>query len=92
MGPVFAANNQNSSNTFNDISGVNDEDTLLNPRDIYLRVAQNLELIELYIVVNNKIIEEQPKRVSALLVRTTRCLLSLKEVLQLIEIKPTFQH
>lgn len=32
----------------------------LSDKDIYMRVAQNLELIELYYQVNRKIIEEDP--------------------------------
>ena len=32
----------------------------LSDKDIYMRVAQNLELIELYYQVNKKIIEEDP--------------------------------
>lgn len=32
----------------------------LNDKDVYMRVAQNIELIELYLGVNNKIIEETP--------------------------------
>ena len=35
--------------------------TFLSERDIYMRVAQNLELIDLYLKVNRKIIDENPQ-------------------------------
>lgn len=34
----------------------------LNPKDIYMRVASNLELIQLYTSVNEKLIQEDPRR------------------------------
>lgn len=57
--------------------------TFLNARDIYMRVAQNLELIDLYYTVNTKIIEKDPNQ-GELFIRTTRCLLDLKKTLDKI--------
>lgn len=39
------------------------EDSLknLSPKDIYMRVASNIELIELYAAVNEQLIEENPR-------------------------------
>lgn len=40
-----------------------DENSLknLNPKDIYMRVASNLELIELYASVNERLIRDDPR-------------------------------
>ncbi len=49
----------------------------LGPKDIYLRVAQNIELIQLYINVNEKILNNNPRQ-STLFQQTTICLSQLK--------------
>ena len=48
-----------------------------------MRVAQNLELIELYYRVNQKIIDKTPNQ-SNLFIQTTHCLLDLKRILEKI--------
>jgi hypothetical protein len=42
----------------------------LSSRDIYMRVAQNLELIDLYYKVNRKVLDQNPNQ-NELFVRTT---------------------
>ncbi len=41
-----------------------DENSLknLSPKDIYMRVASNIELIELYASINEQLIRENPRR------------------------------
>jgi len=65
--------------------------TLLGPKDIYMRVAQNIELIQLYITVNNTILTNKPRQ-SNLFRLTTNCLSQLKQVLSMIEIRTQFDH
>jgi len=36
--------------------------TALGPKEIYMRVAQNIELIQLYITVNNTILANNPRQ------------------------------
>jgi hypothetical protein len=54
------------------MAGKDDEDTetemydeenmsALGPKDIYMRVASNLELIELYTFVNEQLIQDNPR-------------------------------
>ena len=42
---------------FDDENGMN----VLGPKDIYMRIASNLELIELYTFVNQQLINENPR-------------------------------
>ena len=56
-----------------------------------MRVAQNLELIQLYSTVNQTILDDVPNQ-SELFIRTTRCLHLIIETLDLIEMKLTFNH
>lgn len=55
----------------------------LSEKDVYMRIAQNLELIELYLSVNRLIINQNPNQ-NALFIRTTDCLRQLKSTLELI--------
>lgn len=64
----------------------------LNPKDIYMRVASNLELIQLYTSVNEQLIREDPRRQSALFRRATASLSGIKATLDLIEVKISFKH
>lgn len=71
-----------------------DENSLknLSPKDIYMRVASNIELIELYASVNEQLIRDNPRQLSALFRRTTASLTGIKETLDRLELKVTFQH
>jgi len=46
-----------------------------------MRVASNLELIELYAWVNSKLIEENPRNLSALFRRATNSLIGIRDTL-----------
>lgn len=85
------------------MAGKDDEDTeteifdeenmsALGPKDIYMRVASNLELIELYTFVNEQLIQDNPRGQSALFRRATTSLSGIKQTLDLIEVKISFQH
>lgn len=55
---------------------LNDKSTskqFLSARDVYMRVAQNLELIDLYYKVNRQIIEDDPRQ-SESFIGVTNCL------------------
>ncbi len=69
-----------------------DENSLknLSPKDIYMRVASNIELIELYASVNEQLIIENPRQQSALFRRATASLTGIKETLDRLEIKVPF--
>ena len=54
-------------------------------QDIYMRVAANLELIDLYETVNRKIIRELPGQ-SQLFLQTTDCLTEIRRILREMEI------
>jgi len=94
---------QSDENTSKIITGTfkdeNDEDnlssdsshTVLGSKDVYMRVAQNIELIQLYITVNITIMTNNPRQ-SKLFRQTTRCLSQLKETLSMIEIRTQFDH
>lgn len=64
----------------------------LNPKDIYMRVASNLELIQLYASVNEQLIKENPRDHSALFRRATTALSEIKTTLDSIEVKVNFKH
>jgi len=49
--------------------------TILNPKDIYLRLASNVELMDLYANVNQALIEENPRRLSTLFREATESLI-----------------
>jgi len=53
----------------------------LDPKDIYMRVASNLELIQLYTTVNQQLVETNPRHCSALFRRTTTSLVGIREAL-----------
>ena len=53
----------------------------LAPKDIYMRIASNLELIELYTSVNEQLILDNPRGHSALFRRATTSLSGIKETL-----------
>lgn len=69
-----------------------DENSLknLSPKDIYMRVASNIELIELYASINEQLIRDNPRQQSALFRRTTASLTGIKETLDRLELKVTF--
>lgn len=54
------------------------ENSALGPKDIYMRVASNLELIQLYSSVNEQLINENPRDQSALFRRVTASLTGIK--------------
>ena len=60
-------------------------------RDVYMRISQNVELIELYLKINRAIINDQPNQ-SALFVRVTEILAKLKATFEAIQLQPTFKH
>ncbi len=53
----------------------------LDPKDIYMRVASNLELIQLYTTVNQQLVDTNPRQYSALFRRTTTSLVGIREAL-----------
>jgi hypothetical protein len=55
-----------------------------------MRVASNIELIELYASVNEQLIIENPRQQSALFRRATASLTGIKETLDRLEIKVPF--
>jgi hypothetical protein len=59
---------------------------ITNPKDIYLKLASNVELIDLYCNVNQALIEENPRRSSALFREATASLLQIRELLRSIEV------
>lgn len=63
---------------------------MLNSKEIYVRISQNIELLNLYTSVNEQIILKNPQ--SELFTRVTQTLSQIREVLDKIEIKMTFQH
>ena len=38
--------------------------TVLNPKDIYMRLASNVELIDIYCNVNSTLVQENPRRLT----------------------------
>jgi flagellin-specific chaperone FliS len=64
----------------------------LDPKDIYMRVASNLELIQLYTTVNQQLVETNPRNCSALFRRTTTSLVGIREALDQIEVQISFKH
>ena len=65
----------------------------LNFREIYTRVASNIELIGLYVQINEKILNEgQRRRYSRLFRQLTGTLQEIKQTLDRIELRLTFQH
>ena len=64
----------------------------LNQREIYSRVAQNIELISLYLQINRGIIEEGRSRPSRLFHQVTRSLQEVKDSLDKIEVRLAFSH
>ena len=95
---------QNSQNQSNIMLGKDEDDSdedmnedenslkNLSPKDIYMRVASNIELIELYASINEQLIRDNPRRQSALFRRTTASLTGIKETLDRLELKVAFQH
>ena len=67
-------------------------DEKLDPKDIYMRVASNCELIELYSEVNQKLLQDNPQGQSALFRRATNNLAGIKETLNLIDVQINFKH
>ena len=62
----------------------------LSPKDVYMRIASNLELIDLYLKVNSQIISENGT--SRLFRQTTGNLDGIKKALDAIIIQVTFPH
>jgi hypothetical protein len=57
-----------------------------------MRVASNLELIQLYTTVNQQLVETNPRNCSALFRRTTTSLVGIREALDQIEVQISFKH
>lgn len=66
--------------------------TQMNNGEIYTRVASNVELIGLYLQINQKILNEPGARPSRLFMRLTSNLAEIKQTLDQIELKLSFQH
>jgi len=64
----------------------------LDPKDIYMRVASNLELIQLYTTVNQQLVESYPRQCSALFRRTTTSLVGIRETLDQLKVQISFKH
>ena len=64
----------------------------LTAKEIYSRVAANIELINLYQGVNQKIIDDNTNNPSRLFRTITRLLKEIRQNLDSIEIKVTFHH
>jgi len=62
----------------------------LSSKEIYHKIAQNVELINLYTCVNEKIILENPQ--SVLFVDVTQTLRDIRTTMDRIEVKINFQH
>ena len=62
----------------------------LNNREIYNRVASNIELIGLYVMINEKILNDNASRPSRLFRSITANLVEIKRILDRIELKLTF--
>lgn len=60
-------------------------------RDVYMRISQNVELIDLYLKINRAVINDQPNQ-SALFFRVTEILAKLKATFEVIQLQPTFKH
>ena len=65
----------------------------LNQREIYTRISSNIELISLYLSINEKIIASpEGRNQSRLFHQLTGTLHQLKQVLDRIEIRVNFVH
>ena len=64
----------------------------LTVKEIYNRVAANIELINLYSGINEKVILENPNNTSRLFRTVTELLQEMKQTLDRIQIKIEFQH
>ena len=62
----------------------------LSSKEIYHKIAQNIELINLYTCINEKIILQNPQ--SVLFVDVTQTLRDIRTTMDRIEIKTSFQH
>ena len=60
----------------------------LNSKEIYLKIAQNIELINLYAQINEQICKERQQ--STIFINVTETLSKIKETLERIEIKISF--
>jgi len=76
----------------NDLSSSQRTAIQLNSREIYTRVASNIELIGLYLQINEKIINEPGSQPSRLFRDLTQNLLQIKQTMDRIELKPSFAH
>ena len=65
----------------------------LNQKEIYSRVASNIELVSLYLMINQKIIDEVgATRQSQLFLRVTALLNQIKQTLDRVELRLNFVH
>jgi hypothetical protein len=62
----------------------------LNTREIYLRIAANIELINIYTCINEQIMQGADQ--STLFISVTQTLREIRETLNKIEVKLGFQH
>ena len=61
-------------------------------KEIYARIASNIELIGLYLNTNEKIINEPGSRPNRALINVTQALSEIKQTLDKIELKLSFAH
>ena len=95
MAPMDQSSETNTaaSETESNINRLASTAVQLNFREIYTRVASNIELIGLYVQINEKILHEgQRRRYSRLFRQLTTTLQEIKQTLDRIELRLTFQH